>query len=108
MSPAHSLGGITAVGESPSDALRVLNGEDVPRSGIDAAVSDEEIFEAISQPLKRSSMTRVERIAKMKEDRIRQAAAREKADASTHMLKELETVIKLWPRGRTTSRIPTL
>jgi NAD-dependent DNA ligase len=106
MSPTLSLGGQTVVGGSPSDALRILNGEEVPQTTIDA--SDEEIFEAIAAPRKRSSMTREERIARMKEDRLRQSIAREKADANTHMLKELETVIKLRPRGKTTSRITSM
>lgn len=103
MSPTFSLGGQTAVGGSPSDALRILNGDEVPQATIDA--SDEEVFEAIAFPRKRSSMTREERIAKMKEDRVRQSIAREKSDANTHMLKELETVMKHRPRGRTTSRM---
>lgn len=44
----------------------------------------------------------------MKEDRMRQAVVKEKTNANTHMLKELETVIKLRPRGRTTGRITTM
>ena len=103
-SPAMSLSGLTAVGGSPTDALKVLNGDYESSRSADATSSDEEVFEAIALPRQRSSLTREERIAKMKEDRIRQAVVREKADANTHMLRELETVIKLRPRGRTTGR----
>ncbi|KAI9835152.1 MAG: hypothetical protein M1819_002521 [Sarea resinae] len=104
-SSTPSLGGVTAVEGSPSDALRALNGEDKPRSGrssIEASESDEEVFEAIAMPRQRqrSSLTREQRIAKMKEDRVRQSSVREKAEANTHMLRELETVINLRPRGR--------
>ena len=108
LSPAYSLGGLTAVDSSPSDALRVLNGEDLGRSSLDAAASDEEIFEAIALPRQRSSMTREEKIARMKEDRQKRATFHEKADANNNMLRELETVIKLRPRGRTTSRVPSM
>ncbi|MCJ1479822.1 hypothetical protein MMC13_008508 [Lambiella insularis] len=99
-----SLGGRTAVGGgSPTDALKVLNGE--ATSSTEATSSDEEVFEAIALPRQRSTLTREERMAKMREERVRQAIKREKADASGHMLKELETVIKLRPRGRTTGRV---
>ena len=107
-SPTLSLGGLTAVGGSPSDALKILNGEDLRSSSTEITSSDEEIFEAIALPRQRSILTREERIAKMKEDRLRQAFVREKTDASTHMLKELETVIKLRPRGRTTGRMTSI
>ncbi|MCJ1389271.1 hypothetical protein MMC18_002127 [Xylographa bjoerkii] len=103
----NSLGGLTAVGgSSPTDALKILNGDGKSRSSsIGATSSDEEVFEAIALPKQRSTLTREERMAKMREERVRQAIAREKADASGSMLKELETVIKLRPRGRTTGRL---
>ena len=107
-SPTPSLGGVTAVGGSPSDALKILNGEELRSSSADVTSSDEEVFEAIALPRQRSTLTREERIAKIKEDRVRQAVVKEKADASTHMLKELETVIKLRPRGRTTGRMTSI
>lgn len=110
-SPTMSLGGSTAVEESPPDALRALNGYDsCHRSSSSTATSSagEEVFEAIALPRQKSTLSREERIAKMKEDRVRQAMTKGKAEASTHMLKELETVIKLRPRGRTTGRITTL
>ncbi|KAI9374821.1 proliferating cell nuclear antigen [Aspergillus egyptiacus] len=96
VSPTPSLGGTTAVEGSPSDALRALNGESRPVSGVSGITYNvdeaEEIFEAVALPArsKRMSLTREERIARVKEDRARQAAARERADASTNMLKELE------------------
>ena len=105
-SSTPSLGGITAVGGgSPTDALKVLNGEVRSQTSAENTSSDEEVFEAVALPRQRSTLTREERIAKMKEDRVRREIAREKTDASTHMLKELETVIKLRPRGRTTGRL---
>ncbi|KAM5432614.1 hypothetical protein McanMca71_007847 [Microsporum canis] len=96
-SPTFSIGGSTAVDGGPADALRALNGEMEKSTNPDSNMDDEEVFEAIAMPRTRSSMTRVERIARMKEDRARQAVARERTEANTHMLKELETVIKLRP-----------
>ncbi|KAL4993846.1 Mysoin-binding motif of peroxisomes-domain-containing protein [Aspergillus recurvatus] len=96
VSPTPSLGGTTAVEGSPSDALRALNGESRPVSGINYSIDDvEEIFEAVALPRnnKRASLTREERIARVKEDRAKQAAARERMDANTHMLRELEMVV---------------
>ncbi|KAK3178780.1 hypothetical protein OEA41_000917 [Lepraria neglecta] len=90
-----TLSGTTAVGGgSPQDALQALNGIPKPprsRSGTTTSSSGEEIFEAVALPRQRSTLTREERIAKMKEDRMRQAIVKEKANANTHMLKELET-----------------
>ena len=109
-SPTLSLGGITAVGDCPPDALQPFNETAKPvrsRSSASTSSSGEEIFEAVALPRQRSTLTREERIAKMKEDRVRQAIVQEKSQANTHMLKELETVIKLRPRGRTTGRLPT-
>lgn len=105
LSPTSSLGGATAVDGSPTAALMALNGETQPvnfSSLMAENVADaetEEIFEAIVMPSsrKRQSLTREERIARVKEDRARQAAARERVDASTNMLRELETVIKHRP-----------
>ena len=107
-SPSTSLGGITAIESSPIDALRLFSADDRSRSSAEPSSSDDEIFEAIALPRPRNTLTRDERIAKMKEDRIRQAVVREKAEANTHMLKELETVIKLRPRGRTTGRMTSV
>lgn len=110
-SPTMSLGGSTAVEGSPPDALRASNGyRSCHQSSSSTATSSagEEVFEAIALPRPKSSLSRDERIAQMKEDRVRQAVAKSKAEASTRMLKELETVIKLRPRGRTTGRITSL
>ncbi|KAL2809246.1 Mysoin-binding motif of peroxisomes-domain-containing protein [Aspergillus granulosus] len=98
LSPTPSLGGTTAVEGSPSDALKALNGESRPISGITYSIDDvEEIFEAVALPArnKRASLTREERIARVKEDRAKQAAARERVDANTNMLKELEMHSKM-------------
>lgn len=107
LSPTLSLGGSTAVEGSPPNALRAINGLSSyrSRSSTGTSASGEEIFEAVAVPRQRSTMTREERIAKMKEDRVRQLITKGKAEANTHMLKELEMVIKMRPRGRTTGRI---
>lgn len=105
-SPVPSLGGLTAVEEgSPSDALRALNGDLLsPQQSAPPSVgsnSDDEIFEAIAIPKTRMTMTREERMHKIQEDRVRQASLREQRDASTNMLKELESVINLRPQRAT-------
>ncbi|KAB8262020.1 Mysoin-binding motif of peroxisomes-domain-containing protein [Aspergillus pseudonomiae] len=76
-SPTPSLGGTTAVEGSPSDALKALNGERPDSSIIHTIDDEEEIFEAVALPArsKRQSLTREERIARVKEDRAKQAAA---------------------------------
>ncbi|KAK2816760.1 hypothetical protein FQN49_008012, partial [Arthroderma sp. PD_2] len=107
-SPTFSLGGSTTVDGGPADALRALNGEMQKSLNPDSNMDDDEVFEAIAMPRTRSSLTRVERIARMKEDRARQAVARERTDANTHMLKELETVIKLRPHGKAGTRVSSL
>ena len=100
-----SLGGITEVG-SPSEAFKILTGDPIPT--LDAGSSDEEVFEAMASPRPRNTLTREERIAKMKEDRARQATAREQVDASRFMVKELETVIRARPRARTNGRVTSI
>ena len=104
LSPTTSLGGLTAVEEGTvSDALQALNGETKSRSSMDFSSSDaEEVFEAIALPRQRSTLTREDRICKMKEDRERKKSIREKSDANTHMLRELESVINMRPRPKIT------
>lgn len=113
-SPVPSLGGLTAVDEgSPSEALRALSGDLLsPQQSAPPSVgsnSDDEIFEAIAIPKTRMTMTREERMQKIQEDRARQVSLREQREASTNMLKELESVINLRPQrppapgGRVTS-----
>ncbi|KAF2739118.1 hypothetical protein EJ04DRAFT_353590 [Polyplosphaeria fusca] len=103
-SPVPSLGGLTAVEEgSPSDALRALNGDllsplQSAPSSVEGSNSDDEVFEAIAIPKTRTTMSREERMTKIREDRARQASAREQREASTNMLKELESVINLRPQ----------
>ena len=109
LSPAISLSGLTTVGEdsisgggTAEDALRALTGGS-PLGGSTVGDPEEEtVFEAVSLPpasRRRSMLTRDERIAKMKEERERRAEAREQADASRGMLRELEMVINLRPKG---------
>lgn len=100
LSPAMSLGGLTSVEEdSPSGALKILSG-DMDISSSSGASDAEEIFEAVAMPRQRSTLTREERIMKMQEERVKRESMREKADANTHMLRELESVINLRPRGQ--------
>ncbi|CAK7228351.1 hypothetical protein SBRCBS47491_006874 [Sporothrix bragantina] len=109
LSPTISLSGLTTVGEdsisgggTAEDALRALTGGS-PLGGSTVGDPEEEtVFEAVSLPpasRRRSMLTRDERIAKMKEERERRAEAREHADASRGMLRELEMVINLRPKG---------
>lgn len=116
-SPVGSLGGLTAVDEdgngSPADALRKLMGEGVGgsnRSSLASTPEDEEVFEAIAMPKtrERSGLTREERIAKMHEERQRQASVRDKRESNTNMLRELESVINLRPRRPKGDRITSL
>ncbi len=110
-SPTPSLGGSTAIEGSPTDAIAALHGHTRSEQSLSSdttSSSGEEIFEAVALPRQRSTLTRDERLAKMKEDRVRQTIVKEKANASTHMLRELETVIKLRPRGRTTGRLTSI
>lgn len=103
ISPASSLSGLlTTEGGTVQDALKILSGG-APSSDGDYPGNDvEEVFEAVSIPLPRvrSSLTRDERIAKMKVERERKELARESVDATRGMLRELETVINLRPRTR--------
>ena len=109
-SPASSLGGLTAVEEGgPADALRALTGDaKSDRSSREGSPSDEEIFEGLSIPRQRSTLTREERILKMHEERSRQADLREKRESNTNMIRELQSVVTLRnprrnPLGRITS-----
>ncbi|KAL8781532.1 MAG: hypothetical protein Q9194_000294 [Teloschistes cf. exilis] len=110
-SPTISLGGLTAVDGSPPDTFRALAGDGQCHqisSNTAFSSTGEEVFEAVALPRQQSTLSREERVTKMKEDRIRQAMMKTQAQASTHMLKELETVIKMRPRGRTTGRISSV
>ncbi|KAJ5183422.1 hypothetical protein N7492_001038 [Penicillium capsulatum] len=109
MSPTPSLGGTTAVEGSPTDALKALNGDGRP--DLVQSLEDEEIFEAVVLPAsrnKRASLTRDERLARIREERAKQANAREKVDANTNMLKELEMVIKQRPRNTPSKRVTSI
>lgn len=111
LSPTPSLGGVTAVEGSPPNGLLALDGFRASRrsrSSTGTSSSGEEVFEAVAFPRPRSTLTREERFAKMKEDRMRQAIVKGKVEVNAHMLKELETVIKLRPRGRTTGRMTSI
>ncbi len=104
LSPTSSLGGLKAVDDGGVfDALKALNGESRSRNSMDFSSSDvEEVFEAIAIPRQRSTLTREERIAKMKDDRTKKESVKSKVEVNTKMLRELESVINMRPRGRTT------
>lgn len=110
LSPSLSLSGLTIVEESSggsvSDALKALTGETPDTIEMASNSGDnEEVFEAIATPSRpRSTLTREERIVKMKEDRERRAEMKEKADANRGMLKELEMVINLRPTTKSDRR----
>lgn len=101
ISPTTSLSGLTTVDEegNAAAALKALTGESPPRS----EEPEREIFEAVALPRQRSTLTREERIVKMKEEREQKAQARSQMDATRGMMKELETVINLRPRTRTSA-----
>lgn len=99
-----SLGGLTAVDEtSPANGTRRLSDDGYTRlrsslSPSPSAASAEEetsIFEGISMPTKCIRLPREQRILKMQEERVRQASARERREASQKMLHELESVISM-------------
>ncbi|KAI5297669.1 hypothetical protein KEM56_004636, partial [Ascosphaera pollenicola] len=110
-SPASTLSGTTAIDTSnngflisannhpgdPDNALRILTGAGAEEDfkSPDTYLADEEVFEAMATPItvsrKRASLSREERIARMKEERAKHSAARDRQDTNTHMLRELET-----------------
>ncbi|RDA85777.1 hypothetical protein CP532_6307 [Ophiocordyceps camponoti-leonardi (nom. inval.)] len=98
LSPTGSLSGLTTVDEGgdAADALKALTGESPPPS--DPGTPD--ILEAVALPRPRSLLTREERIVKTREEREQRAQARQQLDATRGMLRELESVISLRPRGR--------
>lgn len=103
LSPRSSLSGLTTVGEgTAADALKALTGESPPASDVNEPSEPEtpEVFEAVAHPRPKSSLTREERIVKMKEERDQKAQARKQMDATRGMLRELETVINLRPKTR--------
>ncbi|KAJ6258647.1 hypothetical protein Dda_6695 [Drechslerella dactyloides] len=110
-SPGMSTAG-TLIGSSPRNSgtwddvdgagKRASTGSDFlrppPGNGSGAPASDEEeVFEAISEPnagRPRSKLTREERIVKMREDRHRALEARQKAEASVSLVRELRDVLE--------------
>ncbi|OAA49308.1 Proliferating cell nuclear antigen, PCNA [Metarhizium rileyi] len=106
LSPRSSLSGLTTVGEgTAADALKALTGEPSSPPGSDINEPSEpetpEVFEAVARPSRsKSSLTREERIVKMREERDQKAQARKQMDATKGMLRELETVINMRPKNR--------
>ena len=104
LSPTISLSGLTTVEEGgAAEALKALTGESPPESGIGSPrgePEEAEVFEAVALPQRaRSLLTREERLAKMKQDREHRVVAKERAEANRGLLRELEMVINLRPKG---------
>jgi hypothetical protein len=99
LSPTMSWGGLTTVDEGggggggAEDALKALTGEYPAPADEDESAGA--VYEAVALPVRpRSMLSREERIAKMREDREAREQARQSAEATRGMLKELEMVIK--------------
>lgn len=101
ISPTSSMSGLTTVEEegNAAAALRALTGSSPTRSE-PGCEPEREVFEAVALPRARSTLTREERIAKVREEREQKSQARQNVDATRGMMKELETVINLRPRAR--------
>ncbi|KAL2757488.1 hypothetical protein ACRALDRAFT_2118323 [Sodiomyces alcalophilus JCM 7366] len=105
LSPTSSLSGPTAIEDGGTlEALKALSGDSFGSVDGSSNADSDEVFEAVAMPRPRSLLTREERIAKMKEDREKRETAKESAEATRGMLRELETVINLRPRKATRPR----
>lgn len=96
-SPTSDLEALTNVDEhqvETSTALKEVSKSDESCISASRDGFSEEIFEAVAAPRRKIDLTREQRIEIMKDERAKTAIAKSKADTSTHMLKELETVIK--------------
>ncbi|KAL8370769.1 hypothetical protein RB595_000898 [Gaeumannomyces hyphopodioides] len=101
LSPDLSLSGLTTVDEGGvAEALKALNGEASPLASKGSPEADQEIFEAIALPRPRSTLSREERLAKMKADREKKAESRKSVENGRFMLRELETVLNLKNEAR--------
>lgn len=111
LSPASSLSGVTVVEEGGIlEALKALNGESPLNSALGSPRAEQEeaeVFEAVALSRPRSMIPREERLKKMREDRDKRELAKEKAETTRGMLRELEMVIKLRPtRPQKTTATP--
>ncbi|KAF4122405.1 hypothetical protein GMORB2_7397 [Geosmithia morbida] len=108
ISPMSSpLSGLMTVDEdgNAAAALKALTGG----SSAGSESNDEperEVFEAVALPRQRSTLTREERIARVRDEREQKAQARQNLDNTRGMMKELETVINLHPRSRMSAPAP--
>lgn len=96
-SPMSDLEALTNVEEHPAEASTALKEISKSDESCLSASTDglsEEVFEAVAIPRRKIDLTREGRIEIMKDERAKLAIAKSKADTSTHMLKELETVIR--------------
>lgn len=112
LSPTSSLSGPTAIEDGNGaggalEALKALTGDSPASLDGSSNADSDEVFEAVAMPRPRSLLTREERIAKMKEEREKREVAKESAEATRGMLRELETVINLRPRRATRPRTNT-
>lgn len=106
-----SLGSVSEDGgASGGDGMRTMRlplSPPATESGSEDLTGDDEIFEAVSAAARvrpRSVMTRQERIAAMHEERERTSRLRERAEVSTNMIKELQSVMRLRPPVRIARR----
>ncbi|KAI1119365.1 Mysoin-binding motif of peroxisomes-domain-containing protein [Nemania sp. NC0429] len=109
-SPISTMSGPTMAGDESStdehepgveDALRKLTGDAPPSFTSPETQIEPEVFEGISVPRPRSTLTREERIVRMREERQNKEVARAKADTYRGMVRELEGVLgKKGSRGR--------
>ncbi|KAI1163655.1 Mysoin-binding motif of peroxisomes-domain-containing protein [Nemania serpens] len=109
-SPTSTMSGPTMAGDESStdehepgveDALRKLTGDAPPSLTSPETQIEPEVFEAISVPRPRSTLTREERLTRMREERKNKEVARAKADTYRGMVRELEGVLgKKGSRGR--------
>ena len=100
-SPTSSLGGTTATEESPKETPKHINEsmQSESPSSARSSISDKQVFEAVALPHQKSIFSREERIAKRKEEQANAAQSREKAQASVHMIKELQSVMQRRPKN---------
>lgn len=108
LSPLSSIGPFSAK-HHPNNAASSASGRTTPTTTGSPSEGEPDssqnpnpnptVFEGLSLPRQRqrslSALSRADRLARMQEDRDRQAAARARRDANTGMLRELESVIKL-------------
>ena len=110
ISTSPSLGGVTMFDGGPVEALKALIGDGELRDNIDADALDEEVFEALASPRRRTTfgLSRQEKMAMLEEDRKKRATQHEQAETTTNMLRELQMVMKHRPQVRQSNRVTSV